>query len=258
MDIFSRLELLLIPYAWEFVRLLVWLILLMVVFVPLERLFAIHRQKVFRKAFLSDLAYYFISSLLPKVLLIVPVAILGWGLHFLVPDAIHTTMEALPFWIRLGAALVVGEIGFYWGHRWTHEIPFLWRFHAVHHSAEEMDWLVNTRAHPLDMVFTRLCGFVPMYVLGLAQPVERTLDLVPLLVLLIGTVWGFFVHANLRWRFGPLEWLISTPAFHHWHHTRTGEINKNYSSMLPWLDRLFGTYYVPKELPSSYGIAAPR
>ncbi len=69
------------------------------------------------------------------------------------------------------------------------------------------------------MVFGRFCGLVPIYVLGLGGPVGPSGSLVPVLVALIGMVWGFFIHANLRWRFGPLEWLISTPAFHHWHHT---------------------------------------
>ena len=152
---------------------------------------------------------------------------------------------------------MAGEIGYYWGHRWSHEIPFLWGFHSIHHSAEEIDFLVNTRAHPLDMVFSRFCGLVPIYVLGLGGPVGPAGSVVPVLVTLIGTVWGFFIHANLRWRFGPLEWLISTPAFHHWHHTRTGPINRNYSSTLPWLDRIFGTHYLPRsEWPEAYGIKA--
>jgi sterol desaturase/sphingolipid hydroxylase (fatty acid hydroxylase superfamily) len=121
-----------------------------------------------------------------------------------------------------------------------------------------MDWLVNTRAHPLDMVFTRLCGFIPMYVLGLAQPRPHSLDSVSLSVILIGTLWGFFIHANLNWRLGPLEWLVSTPAFHHWHHTYEEPINKNYASMLPWIDRLFGTWHMPKaQWPSKYGIDVP-
>ncbi len=78
---------------------------------------------------------------------------------------------------------------------------------------------------------------------------------VPVLVTLIGMVWGFFIHANLRWRFGPLEWLVTTPGFHHWHHSLT-PINRNYASTLPWLDRLFGTHYLPREFPDAYGIAA--
>jgi sterol desaturase/sphingolipid hydroxylase (fatty acid hydroxylase superfamily) len=249
----------LIPFATDVLRLAIWLLVLLIVFVPLERLFSIHSQKVFRKSFLVDLGYYFITGLLPKMLLILPMALIARGLHYVVPGALHSWVADLPLWVRLAAALVVGEVGFYWGHRWAHEIPILWRFHAIHHSAAEIDWLVNTRAHPFDIVFVRLCGFVPMYALGLARPMlGRTVDVVPLLIILVATLWGFFTHSNLRWRFGWVGLLISTPAFHHWHHTNDEHTNKNYASMLPILDRLFGTWYMPrKEWPSKYGIDGP-
>ncbi len=248
-----------VTFGTDVVRLTIWLFLLMIVFVPLERLAALHPRKVFRKSFATDLSYYFLNSLLPKMLLVLPMALLARGMRSVVPDDLQLWVEDLPLWIRLAAALVVGEVGFYWGHRWTHEIPLLWRFHAVHHSAEEIDWLVNTRAHPFDIVFVRLCGFVPLYVLGLAQPTRGvTLDVVPLIVMLCATLWGFFVHANLRWRFGWLSVLISTPAFHHWHHTNDEHVNKNYASMLPFFDLLFGTWYMPKEQwPSRYGTDTP-
>jgi len=95
-----------------------------------------------------------------------------------------------------------------------------------------------------------------MIALGLAQPMMgNRVDVVPLLILLLGTLWGFFIHANLRWRFGWLGLLISTPAFHHWHHTNDEHVNKNYASMLPWIDKLFGTWYAPKkQWPTKYGI----
>jgi sterol desaturase/sphingolipid hydroxylase (fatty acid hydroxylase superfamily) len=122
-----------------------------------------------------------------------------------------------------------------------------------------MDWLVNTRAHPIDMVFTRLCGLIPMYALGLAQPMGNRVDMVPVVVSIAGTAWGFFIHSNVNWRLGWFEWAISSPAFHHWHHTNDGAelVNKNYSAMLPWVDRCFGTYYLPaSQWPEKYGIDA--
>ena len=153
--------------------------------------------------------------------------------------------------------LVVFEAGSYWGHRWSHEIPFLWRFHAVHHSAEHIDWLVNTRAHPIDMVFVRLCGLVPIYVLGLARTAHGHADVGSMLVVLLATVWGFFIHANIHWRLGPLEWLVATPAFHHWHHTNDENRDRNYASLLPMMDRLFGTLHLPAQhWPPVYGIDA--
>ena len=70
-------------------------------------------------------------------------------------------------------------------------------------------------------------------------------------------MWGFFIHSNLRWRLGPLEWLIATPAFHHWHHTIGEQRDRNYAPMLPWIDWIFGTYYLPRNRwPSAYGIEA--
>jgi sterol desaturase/sphingolipid hydroxylase (fatty acid hydroxylase superfamily) len=246
-------------FAVDILRLSLWLVLLLAIFVPVERIWALQPRRLFRKAFGTDLVYYFLSGFAPKFLLTLPLTLLAAVLHRTVPAGFYLSMAGIPVWLRIPAALVVGEVGSYWGHRWSHEIPFLWRFHSLHHSAEEIDWLVNTRAHPVDLFFVRFCGLVPMYVLGLAQPTANQFDLAPLLVTLVGTAWGFFIHANVTWRLGWLEWMVSSPAFHHWHHTNDGpdKINKNYSAMLPWVDRIFGTFYLPaRQWPVRYGIDA--
>jgi sterol desaturase/sphingolipid hydroxylase (fatty acid hydroxylase superfamily) len=242
------------------VRLGIWLVALTVIFVPLERCFALRRQKIFRKAFETDVAYYFLNNLVPNILMIVPLSAVAWLAHHWVPGALYTWMASWSFWVRFTATMVVAEVGAYWAHRWNHQVPLLWRFHAVHHSAEEVDWLVHTRAHPVDMVFTKLCAYAPLYLLGLAQPMGNRMDLLPYLVTIAATFWGFFIHANFKWRLGWLEWIISTPAFHHWHHTNDGPevINKNYAPLMPWIDAIFGTLYLPKRLwPRKYGTDSP-
>jgi sterol desaturase/sphingolipid hydroxylase (fatty acid hydroxylase superfamily) len=246
--------------ALDIFRLCVWLVILAIVFIPLERLCAQQKQPVLRKEFIIDLGYYFLNSLLPKLLLILPMSLVAAAVHQLEPSGIYAWVAALPVRVRFVLAIIVGEFGAYWGHRWSHEIPWLWRFHAIHHSSEEIDWLVNTRAHPLDMFFGRFTGLVPLYLLGLAQPTADSADIVPLLYSVVGTIWSFWVHANMNWRFGFVERLLATPAFHHWHHTNDGEeyINKNYAAILPIMDILFGSFYLPKHRwPQKYGIEMP-
>ncbi len=243
--------------ALSVLRTSAWLGITIVLFAPLEYFFAVRKERFFHKGWTTNLGWYFVNSVVTVALLAPPLALLATIVHAVLPASVTGAAAALPLWARMIAAMVVGEIGFYWGHRWSHEFPLLWRFHAVHHSAEHMNFLVNTRAHPVDMLFTRLCGMVLLFATGLATTVGSKPDLVPMLVLLIGTLWSFFIHANLRWRLGPLEWVLSSPAFHHWHHTRDDHQDHNYASMLPVFDRIFGTHYVPKHWPAAYGTATP-
>jgi sterol desaturase/sphingolipid hydroxylase (fatty acid hydroxylase superfamily) len=233
-------------FAINALRVCVLLAIIVAVFAPLEHFFAVRPAKLFEKGWSVNLGWYFFNSLVTTLILAPPAALIAWAVHAVLPASVTSAAAGLPMWARMIAAMVVGEIGFYWGHRWSHEIPLLWRFHAVHHSAVHINFLVNARGHPVDMIFTRLCGITLLFATGLASPVGPNPTLVPTLVLFIGSLWSFFIHANLRWRLGPFEEIIASPAFHHWHHTFEDHKDHNYSSMLPFVDRLFGTFYLPK------------
>jgi sterol desaturase/sphingolipid hydroxylase (fatty acid hydroxylase superfamily) len=246
-----------LAYVLQAGRTCVMLALLLAVFAPLEYVFAVRKGALFQKGWSANLGWYFVNAFAAALLLGPPTALIAWGAHSLLPSALTGAAAALPLWAQMIAAMAVGEIGFYWGHRWSHEWPWLWRFHAVHHSATHLNFLVNTRAHPIDMVFTRLCGVALLYATGLANVVGPHPTLAPALILFVGSTWSFFIHANLRWRLGPLEEVIATPAFHHWHHTFDDHKDHNYAAMLPVFDRLFGTFYLPKAWPADYGTATP-
>ena len=233
------------------------LAVLVAVFAPLEHFFSVRRVGLFHKGWTVDLGWYFINGVITIVPLSFLAAFLAAGVHKLLPSGFTEASAALPLWARMCAAMAVGEFGYYWGHRWAHEIPLLWRFHAVHHSAAGVNFLVNTRAHPVDMIFTRLCMLAPLYAIGLVDTVGPNPSLIPALVLIVGSVWSFCIHANLRVRLGLFEEVLTSPAFHHWHHTYEDHKDHNYATMLPFMDRLFGTFYLPKTWPEAYGTATP-
>jgi sterol desaturase/sphingolipid hydroxylase (fatty acid hydroxylase superfamily) len=241
-------------------RLTVWLAVLAMVFVPLERLFSGQEKTAGREHTLGDLGLYFLNNIVPNLLLAIPLGMAAGLAHHLLHPSWKEAVAGLPVLLRLALMIVIGDIGAYWGHRLMHAVPFLWRLHAVHHEPETVDWLVNTHAHPFDVAFQRLCSLTPVYLIGLAQPAKESADLIPILVTLIGSLWSFFIHANIRVRMGVFEYLLSTPAFHHWHHASEPVArNKNYSALLPWVDALFGTLHLPKmQWPRAYGTEEPR
>lgn len=244
------------PQILAIARVALWLVLLSFVFVPLEALFARRGRKLLSRTTASDIGFYFISGLIPSLFFTPPLVLIAQASHAVIPAGFYGWVGGLPLWARATAGLFVSEIGFYWGHRWAHAIPFLWRFHAVHHHPQEIYFLISARAHPIDNAFIRLCGLVPITMLGIATPLTPSGGALAALIVLLLTVWGFLIHANIRVRLGPLEWLVATPRFHHWHHTLTEPQDRNFASMLPCMDWLFGTLHLPRRAwPAAYGTA---
>ena len=242
------------PEAWLAVDFFVLnLLLYSAIFVPLERLFALREdQLVFRPQWRVDLAYFFVNSLLIEVLTIFtlqPALVLfDWAR---VPS-VSGAVSALPLVAALPLLVLVADFSQYWVHRTFHSVSWLWPFHAVHHSAEQMDWLAGSRLHLVDVIVTRGLTYIPIFLLGFSN---ATLAAYVFLVAAQAT----FIHANVRWEFRAVRRLIATPAFHHWHHSADREaVDKNFAVHTPIWDWLFGTYYFPDRWPTRYGLTGGR
>jgi lathosterol oxidase len=226
------------------------LIFYTLVFVPLERLFArLPAQAVFRPGWRTDLTYFFVSAVLVQVTTILTLRPAMVLFEWAAMPSVQRAVAAWPTAVQFVAILCVADLTQYWVHRAFHRVPLLWRFHAIHHSAEQMDWLAGSRLHLVDVAVTRGLTYVPIYVLGFADA--------PLFAyLVVVSAQATFIHANVRFDFGPLRWVVATPQFHHWHHAEDAEaVDKNFAVHLPLIDKLFGTMYLPRRWPRAYGIA---
>jgi sterol desaturase/sphingolipid hydroxylase (fatty acid hydroxylase superfamily) len=145
--------------------------------------------------------------------------------------------------------MLLSDVVIYWAHRLQHRVGFLWRFHAVHHSAEHLDWLAAHREHPLDGLYTQLLLNLPLIASGSSLKAVSG-------VLVFRSVWAVFIHSNVRIPLGPLGWLFGAPQLHHWHHEQS-RTTSNYGNLAPWTDLLFGTHRCPDHEPPALGLETP-
>lgn len=220
------------------------------IFIFIEKLFA-HRkdQPVFRPEWQTDFHHFIVNHMAVGFVLLATNLLVhkffGWAAH----DGIRGWVAGLPFWAGLFLIVLVADLVQYWTHRAYHEVPALWRLHAVHHSVKSMDWMAGSRQHILELLITRTLVLAPIYVLGFSK------EVIDAYIVVVGFQ-AVFNHANVSVRLGPLRHVIVTPNFHHWHHSQDQEaLDKNYAAHFAFLDHLFGTAVKSgKAWPERYGV----
>ncbi|HEX6019761.1 MAG TPA: sterol desaturase family protein [Burkholderiaceae bacterium] len=220
------------------------------IFIFIEKLFALRReQPVFRLEWQTDLQHFVVNHMLVGFMLLATNLavhqLFGWAAS----DGLRGWVANLNFVVALLLLMLVADLVQYWVHRAYHEVPLLWRLHAVHHSVKSMDWLAGSRQHLVEVLITRTLVLASIYLLGFGKAV------IDAYIVIVGFQ-AVFNHANVSVRLGPLRHLIVTPNFHHWHHAQDEEaLDRNYAAHFAFLDHLFGTAVKSdRQWPQAYGV----
>jgi len=224
------------------------LLILGLLFIPMERLWSLHPdQKIFRTGWQTDLKHFFVSHAGVQLIAfatLIPVQVaFAWAVKF----DFQQKVAAQPLVLQFFEILLCVDLVSYWVHRAFHKIPWMWNFHAIHHSSLHMDWLAGSRTHLVDTLVNRLLGFLPIFVLGVSPATIYT-------YLVFVSFHAVYIHANVRHRWPGIRWIFATPEFHHWHHTSDEEgIDKNFAVFLSFIDVIFRTAHMPPYWPKKYG-----
>ncbi|MDR7153034.1 sterol desaturase/sphingolipid hydroxylase (fatty acid hydroxylase superfamily) [Hydrogenophaga palleronii] len=220
------------------------------IFIFIEKLFALRKdQPVFRPEWQTDFQHFIVNHMVIGFMLLATNLLVHKLFGWAADDGIRGWFGALPFWAGLPLIVLVADLVQYWTHRAYHEVPVLWRLHAVHHSAKHMDWMAGSRQHLIEILITRTLVLAPIFLLGFSK------EVIDAYIIIVGFQ-AVFNHANVSVRLGPLRYLIVTPNFHHWHHSQDQEaLDRNYAAHYAFLDHLFGTAVKSeKAWPEQYGV----
>ena len=226
------------------------------IFIPLERLLPMHsHQGTLRKDWLNDVVYVLFNGFAIRAGFVLVTAFAMWAFNKIAGPNPVPFIAALPIWVQVIAITIVADIGYYIAHRALHSIPVLWRFHVIHHSIEEMDWLASHRVHPVEMIFSNSLSLLPIFFLGFSLEAA-------IIHQFMYQAQTLLLHSNLRINFGPLRWLFTSPEHHRWHHATDRDArDSNFAAQLSVIDLIGGTIFMPKRRqPAAYGVreAIPR
>jgi lathosterol oxidase len=226
--------------------------LMALIYVPIERIWPQYpEQGTFRPQWTLDVVYFLSTHLPIQILSFLVLLPATKATEYLAVPALAHAVASLPYIVQFFLAVVVADVAEWAIHYALHKVPFLWRFHSIHHSSEALDWIAGSRSHFVDDTLVRGFILVPM-MLAFSQ----TIILVYLVFVTLHATW---THCNFRPTVRWLEPFLVMPRYHHWHHTSQKEaIDRNFAIHFPWIDRLFGTYYYPDEWPVTYGLDHER
>ena len=220
------------------------------IFIFIEKLFPLNKsQPVFRPEWQTDFHHFIVNHLIVGFVLLATNKLVHSGFGWAINNNLQAWIQGLPFVFELLLIVLVADLMQYWTHRAYHEVPLLWRLHAVHHSAKSMDWLAGSRQHVLELIITRTLVLAPIYIFGFSKGV------IDAYIIIVGFQ-AVFNHCNVDVRLGPLRYFVVTPNFHHWHHSQDREaLDRNYAAHFAFIDYLFGTAVnAERKWPTQYGV----
>lgn len=226
-----------------------WLVIVGLFCTLLERLWTWRRrQRVLRRGLAQDLFWLVfnghflglsLASLTEPAATLFGRLMVDAGLP--APESIRL-LEGTALWLQFLIVVLVKDLVEYLIHRLMHGVSFLWHFHKLHHSIEQLDWIGNFRFHWGEVLVYKTLSYVPLVLLGTD----------PLVLLAIAVLWTLMLslnHANVPLSWGPLRYVLNSPRMHVWHHDYENHRpnGQNFGQVLSLWDWLLGTAWWPAD-----------
>lgn len=167
---------------------------------------------------------------------------------FAIAAAVSPAESTLGLWLEVPIAILLTSLGSYIFHRAGHDIPFLWRFHGIHHAADKINVSNNALNHIADVFGRRLLAQLPLILLGISTPAL-------FIVSIFNTAQGYFSHANVDVKIGWLNYIVGSPEQHRLHHSKDLAEAGHFSVDITLWDFLFKSYFWKKgKQPKEIGV----
>lgn len=207
------------------------------------------KQAIFRRDFWLDGFFMFFNFFIFNLIIFIAFSkLLGAYIEQQAGGSISNwaivDISILPNWVQLIVFFVVLDFVQWLTHNLLHRVPFLWNFHKVHHSVQEMGFAAHLRYHWMETVIYNPAKYIGVMLIGGFAPEQAYLVYMGTLII------GHLNHANLGWDYGPFKYIFNNPKMHIWHHAKAfpekHPKGMNFAISLSIWDYLFGTVYVPK------------